>query len=87
MPSKSETPYERLLRPSEAADKLRLSNSWLAKARLRGDGPRFLKIGRVVRYLEVDVAAFLEGKSRTSTSVARHEARLRALDASMGGRT
>jgi hypothetical protein len=40
---------ERLPSPIEAADFLGLSLSWLAKARLRCDGPRFVKIGRAVR--------------------------------------
>ena len=32
---------ERLLTPKEAANLLRLSTSWLAKARMRGDGPAY----------------------------------------------
>ena len=45
---------ERLLTPNDAADVLRLSVSWLAKARMRGDGPPFLKVGeaRRPRYAE-----------------------------------
>ena len=38
---------ERLLPPSDAANLLRLSTSWLAKARMRGDGPPYVKLGRV----------------------------------------
>jgi hypothetical protein len=37
---------ERLLTPKEAANSLRLSTSWLAKARMRGDGPPYTKLGR-----------------------------------------
>ena len=36
----------RLLTPREAADFLRVSESWLAKARMRGDGPPYVKVGR-----------------------------------------
>jgi predicted DNA-binding transcriptional regulator AlpA len=41
---------ERLLTVPEAAEFLRLSGSWLAKARMRGDGPPYVKLGRSVRY-------------------------------------
>ena len=34
---------ERLLTPSEMATLLGVSLSWLAKARLRGDGPLYIK--------------------------------------------
>ena len=44
------TDFERLLTPSETATSLGVSLSWLAKARLRGDGPLYVKIGRAVRY-------------------------------------
>ena len=38
-----------LLTPAEAAKFLRISESWLAKARMRGDGPPFIRIGRSIR--------------------------------------
>ena len=41
---------DRLLTPREAADFLRVSKSWLAKARMRGDGPPYVKVGRSIRY-------------------------------------
>jgi hypothetical protein len=37
-----------LLTPKEAAAFLRLSESFLAKARMRGDGPRYRKLSKVV---------------------------------------
>ena len=37
-----------LLTPKEAARLLKVSLSWLAKARMRGDGPRYIRIGRCV---------------------------------------
>ena len=40
----------RLLTPRDAAEFLRVSESWLAKSRMRGDGPLFLKVGRSIRY-------------------------------------
>jgi excisionase family DNA binding protein len=41
-----------LLTPKEAAQLLKVSLSWLAKARMRGDGPPFIKIGKSIRYSE-----------------------------------
>jgi len=43
---------ERLLTPRETSAFLRVSESWLAKARMRGDGPPYVKIGRSIRYPE-----------------------------------
>jgi predicted DNA-binding transcriptional regulator AlpA len=40
------------------------------KARLRGDGPRYRKIGRSVRYAEADLLDWLRSRARTSTSEA-----------------
>jgi predicted DNA-binding transcriptional regulator AlpA len=39
-----------LLTPAEAAKFLRISRSWLDKARMRSDGPPFIRIGRSIRY-------------------------------------
>ena len=50
--TKTGTGFERLLTPKEAADFLRVSLSWLAKARMRGDGPPYVKLGRSIRYTE-----------------------------------
>lgn len=36
--------------------------------RLRGQGPVFLKVGRMVRYRVEDIEAFLDAARRTSTS-------------------
>jgi predicted DNA-binding transcriptional regulator AlpA len=41
---------DRLIKPIEAANFLGLSASWLAKLRLSGEGPLYLKVGRRVRY-------------------------------------
>jgi predicted DNA-binding transcriptional regulator AlpA len=59
---------ERLLMVSEAADFLRLSQSWLAKSRMRGDGPPFVKIGRAIRYRESSLVQWLKSNQRRSTS-------------------
>ena len=36
-------PAHVLLKPCETAERLKVSLSWLAKARMRGDGPPFIK--------------------------------------------
>lgn len=59
-----------LLTPQEAAERLKLSVSWLAKARMRGDGPPYIKVGRSVRYPEPALLQWMKGRMRTSTSEA-----------------
>ena len=54
---------ERLLTPKDAANLLRLSLSWLAKARMRGDGPPFVKFGRSIRYAEGTLVQWTESSS------------------------
>ncbi|CAN0504358.1 unnamed protein product, partial [Phaeothamnion confervicola] len=39
-----------LMTPNEAANVLKVSLSWLAKARMRGDGPPYIRVGRSIRY-------------------------------------
>jgi predicted DNA-binding transcriptional regulator AlpA len=57
-----------LLTPKEAADFLKVSTSWLAKARMRGDGPPYIKFGRAVRYDEVALLQWIKSQQRLSTS-------------------
>jgi predicted DNA-binding transcriptional regulator AlpA len=59
---------ERLLKPNEAAEFLRLSLSWLAKSRMRGDGPPFIRAGRAIRYSEAAMQQWLKSQQRLSTS-------------------
>ena len=59
---------ERLLTPREASAFLRVSKSWLAKARMRGDGPPYLKIGRSIRYPEGALLRWTKGHLHLSTS-------------------
>ena len=66
--SKPSAGFERLLTPRETADRLRVSLSWLAKARMRGDGPPYVKIGRAVRYLENAVHQWMKSQTYLSTS-------------------
>lgn len=50
-----------------AARLLKVSLSWLAKARMKGDGPPFIKIGKAVRYHEVALIQWMKGRQRLST--------------------
>jgi predicted DNA-binding transcriptional regulator AlpA len=64
-------PLEILL-TAEAAEHVKLSASSLEKARVRGDGPPFIRIGsRKVGYLAADLDKWLESRRRTSTSDVR----------------
>src|SRR5262245_50199931 len=58
---------DRLLTPLETATALGLSLSWLAKSRIRGDGPLYIKIGRSVRYRESAIRDYLKLRTRSST--------------------
>jgi predicted DNA-binding transcriptional regulator AlpA len=57
-----------LLHPAEVARILQVSISWLAKTRLSGTGPTYVKIGRSVRYPAPSVRDFIKARTRTSTS-------------------
>jgi Helix-turn-helix domain len=59
---------EVVLTPKEAARMLKLSVSWLAKRRLRGDGPIYLKPGGAVRYPLAALQQWMKSQQRTSTS-------------------
>ena len=59
---------ELLLPPKDAANFLRVSVSFLAKARMRGDGPPYVKLGRSVRYRESDLVHWMKSRLRLSTS-------------------
>ena len=57
-----------LLTPKEAAKVLKVSLSWLAKARMRGDGPPYIKLGRSIRYTEAALQQWMKSRQRLSTS-------------------
>ena len=57
-----------LLTPKEAAQFLRMSVSFLAKARMRGTGPAFIQIGRAVRYSRAALETYKSLQTRISTS-------------------
>ena len=52
----------------QTAEFLNVSVSWLAKARMRGDGPDFVKFGRAVRYSKNSVVCYAKSRLHRSTS-------------------
>ena len=57
-----------LLDVHEAAERTRLSTSTLAKLRLSGNGPTYIKLGRRVGYRLQDIDAWIELNRVKSTS-------------------
>jgi hypothetical protein len=57
-----------LLDTSEAALDLNCSQSFLAKARMTGTGPEFVKLGRAIRYRQSALNAYKAAQTRKSTS-------------------
>jgi hypothetical protein len=45
-----------------------VSVSWLAKARMRGDGPPYVKLGRSIRYSDNALLLWMRAHQRLSTS-------------------
>jgi len=58
----------RLITAGQTATLLGVRVTTLESWRLRGNGPRYRKIGRLVRYVEADVLAWIDAQTRTSTS-------------------
>ena len=57
-----------LLTQQELAKYISKSTAWCERARWAGEGPKFLKLGRHVRYRADDVLKWLEEHSRQSTT-------------------
>ena len=56
-----------LLTAKEAGVLLKVSLSWLAKARMRGDGPPYICVGRSIRYAETALIQWMKSRQRLST--------------------
>ena len=59
---------ERVLNQKEAAKLLGVSTRTLERHRVTGAGPRYARLGRLVRYRECDLAEFVKCNLRSSTS-------------------
>lgn len=57
-----------LLTTSQAADWAKVSKSFLNKARLTGSGPRFIRLGKVVRYRPADLEAWAAAGAAVETT-------------------
>ena len=60
-----------LLSTKQAARMIGVSDRTLEDWRLRGIGPRFVKIGRLVRYRPADVVSFVDRPTFRNTGEAR----------------
>jgi predicted DNA-binding transcriptional regulator AlpA len=61
---------DEVLEPEGVSDFLKVPEGTLANWRYLGKGPRFVKVGRRVRYRRSDVEAWLELHVRESTAAA-----------------
>ena len=60
--------HDLLLTSKEAANELKVSESFLAKARMRGTAPAFIQPGRAARHRRSALAAYNALQTRISTS-------------------
>jgi predicted DNA-binding transcriptional regulator AlpA len=59
---------DRVLNQKEAAKLLGVSTRTLERHRVTGTGPRFTRLGRLVRYRQCDLADYVDRNLRASTS-------------------
>ncbi len=64
---------EALINEMEAASYLNLSRSFLRQARMHGEGPRFFKLGHLVKYKLKDLDHWVESRARNNTLKIRGE--------------
>lgn len=63
----TDTPI-RFVDTKRAAEILGVSKSYLDHSRIAGNGPKFCKFGRVVRYAVSDLAEWANDRARVSTA-------------------
>ncbi|GAA0581407.1 helix-turn-helix transcriptional regulator [Halomonas salifodinae] len=68
LPPEATTVLPRLMNQRDLANYLGKSTAWCERARWAGEGPRFIKLGRHVRYRADDVLAWIEEQARTSST-------------------
>lgn len=68
LPPEAAVTLPRLMNQRDLAAYLGKSTAWCERARWAGEGPKFIKLGRHVRYRADDVLAWIEENVRTSTS-------------------
>ena len=65
------TTASKLLDTNQLAEQLLNKSNTIEGWRIKGVGPRYIKIGRLVRYHLEDVGLWLEAQTRNSTSQSR----------------
>jgi excisionase family DNA binding protein len=65
-----------LLTEDQAAAYLGLVPNTLAKWRMRGEGPPFVRVGRLIRYDRTAIDRWVESQTRSSTSDPGPDARV-----------
>lgn len=63
---------DELLSEREIFNRYLLTIPWLRRTRREGRGPRFLKLGKMVRYRRLDIEAWLEANT-VETKVPLHQ--------------
>ena len=63
---------EMLLRTRQVAEMLQVQETTLEQWRWKGQGPLFIKVGRLVRYRLADVESFTAARAYSSTTAAQH---------------
>jgi hypothetical protein len=63
-----EIPQEELIDEQTLSERLNVKPRTLQGWRLRGEGPPYIKVGRLVRYRPVDIQRYLNEQTRHSTS-------------------
>ena len=58
----------KLLDTPGAAEYIGVQPCTMEAWRSRGGGPKYVKVGRLVKYREADLAAFIESRVRSNTS-------------------
>lgn len=67
MNSANTAPDAGVLTEAQAAEFLKCSKVWLRKARCRGTGPAFVRLGRMIRYRLRDLEQYLDARIATNT--------------------
>jgi predicted site-specific integrase-resolvase len=67
-------PQLKVLTNSQTAELIGVRPNTLEIWRIQGKGPVYRKVGRLVRYVEVDVVEWLRAQTRASTSQAPGQA-------------
>jgi hypothetical protein len=67
---REEVTGDQYLVPDEVGKIIHRPTSWLAKARVTGEGPPFIRCGRKILYRRSGVESWLKGRERHSTRAA-----------------